>query len=269
MKWTIITLLFVVALAAGLAGGLLYTWVLNPVEYYDTTPDSLHIQDKFVYVALIGDLYAYEEDLAQAEARLARLGLEADGPVLADIIEQHLESGGRPEEIRNLARLAQALGASGGVLLVFGSDPTPLPSPTPSPIVPPVPPAQTDVLPSPQPPLAPAPGFQLVEQTAVCAAPGQSGIIAIWVQDAQENELPGIEIVVSWPSGQDRFFTGLRPGRGAGYADFEMDPNVEYAVALAAFSGDAAQALTSVLSPGTCPTGTIALNWQLTFRQMQ
>lgn len=269
MKWTIIALLFTVALAAGLAGGLLYTWVLNPVEYYDTTPDSLDIENKFVYVALIGDLYAYEEDLAQAKARLAGLGIEADGPVLADIIEQYLKEGGRPEEIRNLARLAQALGASGGVLLVFGSNPTPLPSPTPSPIVPPVQPVQTDVLPSPPPTLTPAPGFQLVEQTAICAAPGRPGMIAIWVRDAQKNELPGVEVVVSWPSGQDRFFTGLRPGQGAGYADFEMNPNVEYAVALAGFSGDVAQALTSVPSPGTCPTGTIALNWQLTFQQTQ
>jgi hypothetical protein len=273
MKRTTLVLLFTVAIAVGLVGGLLYTWVLEPVEYYDATPDSLHIRDKFVYATLIGDLYAYEEDLAQAKARLATLKIEADGSVLADIIEQYLEGSGRPEEMRNLAHLAQALGASGGVLLVFGANPTAQPSSVPSPPVVSLAPAQTDVLltspPTLPPTRTPIPGFQLVEQAPICSAPGRPGTLAIRVQDAEGNEVPGTEIVVSWPAGQDRFFTGLRPERGAGYADFEMEPAVEYSVALAGFPSDVVQELTSALAPGTCPTGTIALSWKLTFQQTQ
>jgi hypothetical protein len=249
-------------MAAGVAGGLVYTWVLDPIEWYNTTPDALRAEDKLVYLMCIGDLYAAEGDLARAQARLAMVGLEADGPVLAGLIEQYLDSGGQPEEVRTLARLAEALGASGGVLLVFGSAPTPsLEAPTAMPTAP-------GASPTPVPTATPAPTFGLTEQTTVCAEPGQPGRIAVRVQDVEGNGLPGIELVVSWLTGQDRFFTGLRPGQGAGYADFEMLPKVEYDVALAGFKGEVARRLTSDLAAGVCPTGTVALDWRVTFRQL-
>lgn len=250
-------------MVVGLAGGLLYTWVLDPIESYDTTPDALRAEDKLVYLALLGDLYVAEDDLSRAEARLAELDIEADGLVLAGLIEQYLDSGGRPEEVRNLARLAEALGASGGVLLVFASAPTPTLEPTATVA------NQPGPSPTPGPSATPAPSFQLVEQTAVCAEPGRPGRIAVRVRDAAGDGLAGIEIVVSWNVGQDRFFTGLRPELGAGYADFRMDPDIEYEVALAAFKGDVARGLTSELSTGVCPTGTLALDWLVTFQELQ
>jgi nucleotide-binding universal stress UspA family protein len=252
------------AAVAGLAGGLFYTWVVDPVEYYDTAPDALYAQDKAVYLAIIGDLYAYEQDLDQVKARLADLGVEADGTVLAGFIEQHLDGGGRPEEVRNLARLAEALGAHGGVLLVFGPDL--VPSPTPMPPTPTTPPG-IEASPYPTVGVTPTPKFRLVDRTALCAAAGQQGRVAIHVQDAKGNEMAGIEIVVSWAMGQDRLFTGLRPDLGLGYADFEMSPGTEYSVSLADFGGDAAEELSSALSAGVCPTGTVALDWQVTFQQ--
>jgi hypothetical protein len=261
-------IILAISAVVGLAGGLLYTWVLDPIESYDSAPDTLRARDKFVYVALIGDLYAYDGDLPRAEARLAELGIEADGPVLAGLIEEYLDGGGQAEDVRNLARLAEALGASGGVLLVFASVPTPSPEPTAT--------SQTqsgslqlESSRTPAPTVTPTPSFHLVEQTAVCAEPEQPGSISVWVRDQDGNGLAGIEIVVSWSAGQDRFFTGLRPERGMGYADFEMSPEEEYEVALAGFKGEIARGLTSDLSPGLCPTGTIALDWQISFQQEQ
>jgi hypothetical protein len=256
-------LVLALTMVVGLAGGLLYTWVLDPIEWYDTTPDALCTEDKLVYLTLLGDLYAAEDDLSRVEARLAELDVEADGPVLAGLIEQYLDSGGRTEEVRNLARLAEALGASGGVLSVFASAPTPSPEPTSTV------PSQPGPSPTAGPSATPAPSFQLTEQTAICAEPGRPGFIAVRVRDAEGNEMAGVELVVSWSTGQDRFFTGLRPERGAGYADFRMEPKVEYEVALASFKGDAAQGLISELSPGVCPTGTLALDWWVTFQELQ
>ncbi len=247
----------------GIAGGLVYTWVLDPIETYNTKPAALRTGDKLVYLAMIGDLYAYDEDLSWAKARLAELGVEADGVILAGLIERYLDSGGQPEEVRNLARLAEALGARGGVLLVFA------PGPTPSPELEPTAPTLPQATPTSAPSPTPAPSFQLVEQTAVCAAPGQPGRIAVRVRDASGTELGGIEIVVSWSTGQDRFFTGLRPELGVGWADFEMTPQVEYEVALASFRSDVAQGLTSELAPGLCPTDTVALEWRVAFQQTQ
>jgi hypothetical protein len=241
--------------------GLIFTWVVAPVEIGDSRPDFLHPEDKLVYLALIGDIYAYEQDLALAETRLAELDITADGEVLAGLIEQYLDGGGRPEEVRNLARLAEALGASGGVLSVFAA------VPTAQPVAAATTPPQPGASPTPVPSITPAPTFRLVERTAVCAEPGQQGQIAIRVQDTDGGELAGIEIVVSWATGQDRFFTGLWPEKGDGYADFSMSRGIEYDVTLAAFKGDVAQGLTSALAPGTCPTGTVALDWRLVFAE--
>ncbi len=261
MKWTALVL-FVVTVAAGVAGGLYYAWVLDPIQDYDATPDTLQPQDRFVYLALIGDLYIYEDDLSQAEARLEALGIQADGSVLAGLIEEYLDGGGRPEEVRNLARLAEVLGASGGILLVFAS--VPAPSPEVALRLSPQPEASQ----TPAPTSTAAPSFRLVEQTAVCAQPGQPGQIAVSVWDPEGNGLSGVEIVVSWATGQDHFMTGLRPEQGAGYADFQMAPQTQYEVSLAGFRGDVAQGLTSDLSPGLCPTGTVGLDWRVTFQEV-
>lgn len=262
MKRAVPVAILLLAFAVGIAGGLGYTWILDPIDSYDSAPDALRLEDKYVYLALIGDIYSQEADLTRAESRLAAVGIEAEGPVLAGLIEGYLDAGGRPEEVRNLARLAEKLGASGGVLNVFALEPTTTPEPTGT-----LPP---ELVPSPTaaPTLTPAPTFFLAEQTAVCAEPGLSGSIRVWVRDAEGNGLPGVEVVVSWSSGQDRFYTGLRPEQGKGYADFEMAPRVEYDVSLAGFRGDTAQGLSSELSAGICPTDTIALDWRLAFEQV-
>lgn len=249
--------------AIGLAGGLAYTWGVDPIESYQTSPKELRSRDKLVYLSLIGDLYALDEDLDLALERLEALDIEADGQVLADLIEQHLDGGGRPQEMRNLARLAEALGASGGVLLVYAIPPTPSPEATPTV------PAQPEISPTPPPSVTPAPRFQLIEQTSVCAEPGLPGQIRVQVWDAAGNGIAGVEIVVSWNAGQERFFTGLRPERGPGYADFEMAPQTKYDVTLPAFQAEVAKGLSRDLASGLCPTSTVALDWRVTFQQVE
>ena len=39
-----------------------------------------------------------------------------------------------------------------------------------------------------------------------------------------------------WDDGQSLFFTGLKPERGAGYADFQMQPDMEYIVEMPSLS---------------------------------
>jgi hypothetical protein len=250
------------ALAAGIAGGLAFAWALDPIESYESAPHALRLKDKYVYLALIGDLYAEEGDLALAKSRLVALGIEAEGQILAGLLADHLDTGGRPEDVRNLARLAEALGARGGVLNVFALEPVSSPEPTGT-----VTPQETEP-PTRAPSPTPAPTFFLAEQTAVCAEPGLPGSILVWVRDAEGNGLPAMEIVVSWNAGEDRFFTGLRPKLGKGYADFQMAPGLEYEVTLAGFRADTADGLSSELSSGVCPTDTLALNWRLAFQQV-
>jgi len=250
------------ALVAGFAGGLLYTWVLEPIKTYEGEPQTLRTRDKYIYLALIGDLYYAEGDLSRAESRLAAIGIEANGQILADLIERYLDAGGSTGQVRNLARLATDLGASGGVLNVFAQQTVPSPQPTET--------LAPEAIASPTAMLSPtpAPTFVLSEQTATCAEPSRPGSILVWVRDADGNGLPGVEVVVSWNTGQDRFFTGLRPEKGKGYADFTMAPEVEYDVSLAGFRGDTAEGISSTLLPGVCPTDTLALDWRLAFEEV-
>ncbi len=253
--------LVALAVAAGLGAGLFYTWIVDPIET-GSSPDSLYIGDKLVYLTVIGDLYAYEGDLEEAQARLALLDVRADGPTLASLIEQYLDGGGAPEDVRNLARLAQDLGASGGVLLVFG------PPPTPTTVVPTVTPTLNPLVsPTPLPTATPLPAFRLVERTALCAEPQQPGRIRVWVMDRAGAEMAGVEVSVSWAEGQDHFFTGLRPEMGLGYGDFEMQPRVVYDVTLAGVDAETAQGLSAALGARTCPSGTVALDWRLIFQE--
>jgi hypothetical protein len=208
-------------------------------------------------------VYASEEDLERAGARLASLGLGPDGSALAGFVEQYLEAGGRPDDVRNLARLAQDLGASGGVLAVFAA-PSPELRMAPTVALPTAGPAAT---PTPWPTATPAPTFLLTQQDQLCAAPGRPGLITVRVRDAEGRDLPGVQVVVSWSGGQDRFWTGLRPERGAGYADFQMAPGTSYDVSLAAYPGEVAEDLASDPPPGRCGKGVDALDWRLVFQQ--
>ncbi|MBN1135285.1 MAG: hypothetical protein JXM73_01795 [Anaerolineae bacterium] len=250
--------MFALTLAAGLAAGLVYAWGLAPVAYYNAAPDSLGPEQKQVYLALIGDLYATEGDLQRAKLRLSDLGIEPDGSTLTSSIEQYLDSGGRTEEVHNLAKLARDLGATGGVLLVFGSTPK-----TSTPVA---------VEPSPTPPtliVTATPGltFRLVERTATCAPARQIGKIVVRVRDAKGNGMPGVKVAASWATGQDRFYTGLRPELGPGYADLQMARGVEYEVSVADAKSDVARGLSAELAAGVCPPGSVSLDWQVVFQQ--
>ena len=258
MKWPIRAIAFALALAAGLAAGLAFAWGLAPVAYHNAAPDSLEPQHKLVYLALVGDLYATEGDLERARVRLMGLGVEPDGSTLAGSIEQYLDGGGRTEEVRNLARLAQDLGATGGVLSVFGSTPkfsTPV--------------APVTALQPPTPLVTPTLGltFRLIERTATCAPANQTGKIVVRVRDSAGNGMPGVKLAVSWATGQDRFYTGLRPELGSGYADMEMARAVEYELSVADARSDTARGLTTELTAGVCPSTSVSLDWQVVFQQ--
>jgi len=58
----------------GIAAGLYYGWVISPVEYVDTSPDTLSIDYKTDYVLMAAEAYQVERDPALAIQRLAVLG---------------------------------------------------------------------------------------------------------------------------------------------------------------------------------------------------
>ena len=65
---------FFLAIVLGAAGGLFYGWVVNPVEYIDTTPDTLRIDYKSDYILMVAEAYNADKELALAARRLGLLG---------------------------------------------------------------------------------------------------------------------------------------------------------------------------------------------------
>ena len=96
----------------GLAIGLIIAWVVLPANYTDVSPQALKNSDKDQYRLMIARVYAVDQDLVRAESRLALLGDENAGDVLAAQSQQVLASGESQTDAQALAALSAAVKAS-------------------------------------------------------------------------------------------------------------------------------------------------------------
>ena len=246
------------ALLIGFGVGLAYSWLLSPVTYVDAHPALLRADFKDQYRITIAASYASNKDLPRAQARLNLLG-DAD-PVseLSAQAQRMLAAGETFENARPLAQLATDL-QQGYVSEPFTSTPFPTFS-TPNaqstftpaetetqpevseeatftPAAPTVFYEQTPLIPlvqatlTPRPTFTPTAGpgdpFVLIDQETICD-PGMSKVMQFILLDSRREQIAGAEIIVTWNLGEDRFFTGLKPELGNGYADFIMEADTVY-----------------------------------------
>jgi hypothetical protein len=268
---------FLTGFLIGLALSLAYTWVIEPPPLTDTTPAALNPHDKEIYTVLIAAAYVDDGDLERARKRLAELEEPDIGNTIVALAERYINEGRDARDIRSLARLADALGGTSAAMRPFIATPTPTPTLTPTPTPrPPTPTATRAVQITHTPTATPAvrptaiPGsagvFRVAQSTALCD-PTSSGLLRVYVRDNAGKGVPGVQILVNWPGGEDRFFTGFKPEADPGYADFEMEPGEIYQVELVDVKGDVAQGvgagmadLCPDLSPGVQPS------WQIVFQ---
>ena len=102
-------LYLVTGIVIGLALGLLFAWLIQPVEYLDTPPDSLKEIYKDQYRAVIASAFEANQDMVRAKARLELLGDEDIYRAVAEQAQRVLADGGTPQESQALGRLAAAL----------------------------------------------------------------------------------------------------------------------------------------------------------------
>ncbi len=103
-------------------------------------------------------------------------------------------------------------------------DPTQRPTRTPTPTRTP--------LPTRTPTATPGLPFVIQDRSQICDPTLPEALLQVFTLDAEGNQIPGVELIVSWLDGEESFFTGLKPEIGIGYADFEMEPGVAYAVGI-------------------------------------
>ena len=231
-------------LAIGLGLALLYAWVISPVQYIDTAPNTLRADYRAAYAQLAARAFIEDRNLGRARTRLALLGLTNPAPDVVTLA-QNASIAGDPDGAHALALLASAL--EGTPTVVAGVSPeaetpgpaatapsaTPTPSETPLPTDTVVPSITPNLLPTRTPSPTPLSAFVFVGQQQICDPLLGQPLIQVVTENANGEEIPGVEVDVVWDSGFDHFFTGLKPDLGAGYGDFTMTSGVVYSVHLA------------------------------------
>ncbi len=245
---------------AGLSIGLLYGWVVQPVRLVDTSPGSLRADFQDEYVALIASAYAATGDLPRAQARLALLPAVGNKDHIAALAQARVAAGRPAAEVQALAALAAELG---------NGRPSPTIEPTPStrPATPRASPTLTTPRPRPTPIPTATPGapFRLSERQLVCDDPAPLPRLQVVVLDSAGEGVPNVLVRVIWDTGQDQFFTGLKPELGVGFGDFSIEPDTEYTVQLSE-----SDAIATGIRSETCSDSSGATHigsWRLTFVQ--
>lgn len=95
----------------GVIMGLIYAWLINPIEYRDIDPASLDSIAKDAYRITIAQVYTLTGNLSHASQRLALLADESPVHTLGQQAQRELGAG-NDEEARALALLASALQVS-------------------------------------------------------------------------------------------------------------------------------------------------------------
>jgi hypothetical protein len=266
--------LSLLALMVGVGIGLLYAWVVSPIRYVDTTPNTLRADFKDSFRAAIAASYSATHNLERAKARLALLGDPNPAEALTAQAQRMLASGESFDTVQEVAALASDLGSgtasvsrsataapvtnlpttaptmtpSLSATATIDLETLPAPTETATPTLvfdtPTARPSRTSI------PTASAP-FELLSQDPVCNPNLTDGLMQVSVLDNHRHQMPGVEITISWSGGEESFFTGLKPEIADGYADYVMQPGVIYAVRVAR-SGTPI----SGLSAPSCPDST-------------
>lgn len=239
-----------VGLVLGLLGGLIYAWFIQPVSYVDTYPPLLEAPFRRDWIRMTAWAYAQDGNWERAKLRLRDLSSEEIQEVTLEVLDEAMAAGKPEAMLRRLASMAMAYGAAGpGVAIYAGVTEVPVTptageqslevaaSPTPRPTATAM--ATATRLPHPTPTLTPPPflPFRILSQTLRCE-PTPSLAVSLVVSETVETR-PGHEhreyvgqpmraIWLLWDEGADRAITGLRPERGLGYADFDIEPGRTY-----------------------------------------
>jgi len=214
-------LFLILGFGIGLAGGLYYAWLISPVEYVETAPYSLRADFRGDYLALIASAYASGGDLLRARTRLALFPDLDSATELAALAQQRLAAGLADTEASALSQLASALSQG------------PIRTPVPTVSVSPTPSNTPRPSPTRRPTATPGAAFLLTSREQICDPLLSEPLIQVVVLNAAQGSVPGQEVIVVWDTGQDHFFTGLKPELGLGYGDFAMTEGVTYTLQLA------------------------------------
>jgi hypothetical protein len=101
----------IIAIAIGIGLGLLYGWVISPVQFVDTTPASMRADYRADYVLMVAEAYDVDENTDLAIRRLAIFGSNSPADIAAQALQTGQAIGYSAEDISTLQELMRALQA--------------------------------------------------------------------------------------------------------------------------------------------------------------
>ena len=274
-----ISLIFL-GLILGLGGALYYAWIIDPIVLVDASPARFSPEYKAEYILLVSQSLAADGDVERAQQRLDALGEANVAQTVSDLLEQFVRERRPSAHVTAIANLAQKLGVETQAVALFAPTPSGgvLPSPTPTATPESIEPTATSprINPSPSPTLIPTavptdtpeptatpqPNYRLLNQQQVCEEEPAPRLEVITF-DALLVPLAGVEVLVNWDGGSDRFVTGFKPEQGEGYGDFTMTADTTYTVHLADGSPEIGDLQVEVCEA----TGQLG-GWRLTFQNL-
>jgi hypothetical protein len=238
----------VIGVVIGLSLGLVYAWEVNPVVQTDISAWQLNSDGQTDWLIAASVAWAHDGDLVQEANRLNELHwsdqtFQKVAETACDLARSsYAQSQAGLVAIRSMAALAQSQGKTAcASAIVALSSPTSVPSQT---VIPPTatlapPPSKTPTLgptftpptQAPPTPTSPPSEFRIVRYEPYCSVKSP-GLLEVLVQEPNGTGISGVAIRVDSSTGTDQFFTGLEPEHDAGYADFFMQSDQTYTVAL-------------------------------------
>ena len=108
-------LFIILALAAGIGIGLAYGWVIDPVDFFDLTPETLRADYKADYVLMTAEAYRADPDPGLAARRLAIFGSQSPATIAAEGLEYARAHGFSDSDVALMKELVTALQAWSGI----------------------------------------------------------------------------------------------------------------------------------------------------------
>ena len=110
-RWVFIVL----ALLAGIGIGLAYGWVIDPVDFFDLTPDTLRADYKADYVLMTAEAYHADQDPGLAARRLAIFGAQSPTSIAQSGLQYARAEGFPASDLQLIQELVTAMQAWNGI----------------------------------------------------------------------------------------------------------------------------------------------------------
>lgn len=98
-----------VAFFIGITLGLVYGWVIDPVEYIDVPPNILREDYRIDYILMTAEAYQSDFDAEIAARRLAVIASESPASITASALDYATRNNFTQDELRALQALLTAM----------------------------------------------------------------------------------------------------------------------------------------------------------------